>query len=295
MSKNASSQTDAQATLHIGAHVSASGGPDKAIERAAAIGANCVQIFSGSPRVWQKPKLESIDADKVFAKQQELSISPLFTHALYLINLASEKPELLRKSTEAIVFDLKFDAKLKGAGVVVHVGSHLGNGWEAVREQVVAAIREILAQTPTESHFLIENAAAHNGKIGGRLEEIRWMIDQVGSERLGWCLDTCHAFAAGYEIGKGTGAKRGILDEVERLKLEDRLWCVHVNDSRDPFESGRDRHANIGDGLIPPADLAYFVNHPLIKSKPMILEVPGTNKSGPDAENIARLRKIANA
>ncbi len=289
----------------IGGHVSASGGVDKAIERAANIGANCVQIFSGSPRVWQRPNLDAIDADKVFSKQKELSVSPIFTHALYLLNLASDNPELVRKSTEAISFDLRFDAKLRGHGVVVHVGSHQGRGWDAVKEQVAKEIAGMLEKAPKEAHFLIENAAGQQGKIGGNLEEIRWLFDQVKSDQLEWCLDTCHTFASGYHLGnpdqkpssKADEAQKNlregcVLEEIERLDLGKKLKCVHVNDSRDPFGSGRDRHDNIGEGVIPQEDLKFFLHHPLIAQKPLILEVPGVDKEGPDAENIQRLQKL---
>jgi deoxyribonuclease IV len=284
----------------IGGHVSASGGVDKAIERAAGIGANCVQIFSGSPRVWQRPLLESIDVTKVAAKQQELHVSPIFTHALYLLNLASENQELVQKSVKAISFDLQFDAKLNGAGVVVHVGSHQGRGWEAVRDQVAKEIGQLLATAPRNSQFLIENAAGQNGKIGGELEEIRWLLDTVAADQLGWCFDTCHGFAGGYYLGKNAPdvlpeegwLAKSALAEIERLELWSALKCVHVNDSRDPFGSGRDRHANLGEGNIATEDLGYFLNHDLINDKPFILEVPGVEKEGPDAENIQRLKKI---
>jgi deoxyribonuclease-4 len=284
----------------IGGHVSASGGVDKAIERAAAIGGNCVQIFSGSPRVWQRPSLDTVDVTKIAAKQQELNVAPIFTHALYLLNLASENQELVQKSIKAISFDLEFDAKLGGAGVVVHVGSHQGRGWEAVREQVAREIGQLLATAPRSAHFLIENAAGQNGKIGGELEEIRWLLDTVAAEQLGWCLDTCHSFAAGYYLGENAPdtppeegwAAKSMLSEIERLNLWSPLKCVHVNDSRDPFGSGRDRHANLGEGSIASVDLEYFVNHKLIADKPLILEVPGKEKEGPDAENIQRLKKL---
>lgn len=285
----------------IGAHVSAAGGVDKAVERAANIGANCVQVFSGSPRVWQRPNLDAVDADKVFSKEKELSVEPIFTHALYLINLASENPDLVRKSTEAIAFDLRFDAKLKGAGVVVHLGSHQGRGWDAVKEQVAAQISAIISGSPNDAHFLMENAAGQNGKIGGDFAELRWLIDQVQSPQLGWCMDTCHTFASGYSLGKVSAEKSAdqknhrsasIVDELERLNLLDALRCIHVNDSRDPFGSGRDRHDNLGDGLIPKEDFKYFLNHPAIVDKPLILEVPGVEGEGPDAENISRLKEL---
>ncbi len=274
--------------VKLGAHVSAAGGVNKAIERAAAIGANCVQVFSGSPRVWQRPNLDAIDADKVSTKQKELLVSPIITHALYLVNLASENPELQQKSVNAISFDLQFDAKLGGSGVVVHVGSHQGRGWEAVCEQVVTLIAKIIAASPPESHFLIENAAGQNGKIGGNLAEIKWMIDQVKSDQLGWCFDTCHGFAGGYDLAT-------VGERFAEFDLWKTLRCIHVNDSRDPFDSGRDRHANLGDGNIPAAELQTFLRLPEVQKLPMILEVPGIKDEGPDAENVRRLKVLAGA
>jgi deoxyribonuclease-4 len=300
---NPSHSPSAAHSRKIGAHVSASGGVDKAVERAHEIDANCVQVFSGSPRVWKKPDLASIDAKKIAAKQQELFVSPIFTHALYLLNLASEKEDLQQKSIAAIAFDLAFDARIGGAGVVVHLGSHQGRGWEAVRDQVATLVSQILRAAPAESHFLMENAAGQNGKIGGDLEEIRWLLDQVNSPQLGWCFDTCHGFASGYSLGEKQHAApadaknhrvHSALEEISRLKLQQTLRCIHVNDSRDAFASGLDRHANIGEGQIPPADLKYFLNHDLTKNIPIITEVPGIDgKSGPDAENIRRLQGIA--
>lgn len=277
----------------IGAHVSAAGGVENAIVKAAKLGANCVQVFSGSPRVWARKPLDQIDVDKVFSKQQELSVAPIFTHALYLVNLASENPELRQKSVRVLTHDLAFDALLKGAGVVVHVGSHQGRGWAAVRQQVADSISEILADSPADSTFLIENSASHNGKVGNRLEEVKWLLDAVDSPRLGWCADTCHLHAAGYALGQiTTGDRPTAIDEITQLDLWSTLKCLHVNDSKDAFNSGRDRHENIGDGQILTSDLKYFLNYDKVTSIPLITEVPGIDGSGPDKENIDRLRAL---
>lgn len=281
----------------VGGHVSASGGVELAIDRGAAIGGNCLQLFSGSPRVWARPELSKFDAKKITAKRAEKGIQSIITHSLYLVNLATEKPDLITKSMVALAFDLKFDAHIHGNGVVVHVGSHQGNGWDVVRERVRNAIAQLVEEAPEGATFLIENAASQKGKIGGNLEEIKWLINEIGTEKLGWCFDTCHAFTAGYSLGKtqheGSAYTHTAAEEIERLGLWSTLKCVHVNDSRDPFASGRDRHANLGDGLIPPVDLEYFVNLPELEEVPLILEVPGIEQEGPDAENIKRLKKLA--
>ncbi len=276
----------------LGAHVSAAGGVENAIERAVNIGANCVQIFSNSPRVWAKPPLERFNPETIAAKKKEKNVGPIITHALYLVNLASDNPELLEKSHKALVFDMNFDNRIKGDGVVVHLGSHQGKSWPVVREQVAEGIKAILEESPEDAHFLIENSAGQNGKLCSDLDEIRWLLDQVKSPKLGWCVDTCHAFAAGYSLGDTKTERLSLVDDISRLDLWETLRCVHVNDSRDPFGSGRDRHDNLGEGNIPTEDLRSFLHHPEVIKKPKILEVPGENKEGPDAENIQRLQKL---
>jgi deoxyribonuclease-4 len=292
----------------IGAHVSASGGVDKAIERASAIGANCVQVFSSSPRLWRKPALETFDSEKIETAQEKLSIKPIVTHALYLINLASENPEQIKKSIDSLIFELKFDSVVKGSGVVVHLGSHQGRGWLPVREAVLKGIIEVLQNTPDDSIFMIENSAGQQGKLCSNLEDIQWLINQVKSPRLKWCIDTCHTFCAGYLLSpKSTslhdgarmssllqeiGTPKTVEDEIDRLGLWSALNCIHVNDSRDPFGSGKDRHDNLGDGMIPKEDLHHFLNLKQLKDLPLILEVPGLDGEGPDAVNISRLKEI---
>lgn len=292
----------------IGAHVSASGGLYKAVERANEIGANCAQIFSGSPRVWRRTELSLFDTSKLFSKQKELSVKPIFTHSLYLINLASDKPELLEKSFNALKYDLEFDSLIKGSGIIVHLGSHQGRGWEAVREQVAEQIVNLLKVTPEDSTFLIENSAGQNGKLCSNFEEIRWLIDRVEElgkrkqgvlqesniSRLGWCFDTCHAHAAGYYLGKEPQSlvSKSAIEEISRLKLWEKLKCIHVNDSRDDFDSGRDRHANLGQGNISTADFEYFFNYEKVLEIPLILEVPGLEGNGPDAHNIEVLKGL---
>ncbi len=291
----------------IGAHVSASGGLFKAVERANEIGANCAQIFSGSPRVWKRKDLSLFNTSKMFAKREELSVNPIFTHSLYLVNLASDKPDLLRKSFDALKYDLEFDAHIQGSGIIVHLGSHTGRGWEAVKEQVAEQIAQLIKATPKESTFLMENSAGQKGKLCSNLEELKWLFERVAellelpngfgvgnkkSTRLGWCFDTCHAHAAGYSLGTQMRSLTGKLatEEITKLGLWETLKCIHVNDSRDDFDSGRDRHANLGEGNIPTEDLEYFVNHEEVKKIPLLLEVPGADKKGPDAANIKKLQ-----
>ena len=241
--------------------------------------------------------MADFDTEKLFANVRKLSVSPIFTHALYLVNLASDKPDLLRKSFDALKYELEFDALIRGSGVVVHVGSHQGRGWDSVKNQIVIEIDKLLRVTPNPSKFLIENSAGQKGKIGSPLEEVKWLLDElenwggyVSANRVGWCFDTCHAFASGYHLA-GAG-ERVALEEIPCLKLWDTLSVIHTNDSKDPFESGRDRHENLGDGTIPAEEWQAFLNDENVVKIPLILEVPGIKKEGPDAENVRRLKQL---
>ncbi len=272
--------------LKIGAHVSAAGGIENTPKRASDLGCNYIQFFSGSPRVWKKPNLASYNIDKFFSEKKQYGIESVFTHAIYLVNLASDKPELVDKSVATLKHDLAFDALVKGSGVIVHLGSHQGRGWDAVKNQVVTLIKDIISSSPKEATFLIENSAGQKGKLCSDLKEIRWLLDKVNSDQLGWCFDTCHGFAAGYSLNKLA------LEAITDLGLWSTLKCVHVNDSRDKFGSGRDRHANLGEGLIPRSDLKHFLNYPKVKLLPLLLEVPGFDKKGPDAKNVELLKQL---
>ncbi len=277
----------------IGAHLSTQGGVEKAVERAHEIGANALQVFSGSPRMWRRTSLDKIDVSAVHENQEKYDVKPIFTHALYLVNLASDNPELVDKSVDALKHDLSFDNHIGGAGVVVHLGSHQGRGWEAVRDEVVKNIKAILKSTPENSTFLIENSAGQKGKLASDLHEVRWLLDQLDSPRVGWCFDTCHGHAAGYKLVDGQeGSALGLMEE---LKLFDSLRCIHLNDSKDAFDSGRDRHENIGDGEIPSDDLRSFLNDSRLSGIPLITEAPGLDGNGPDAENISRIKDLVSS
>ncbi len=272
----------------IGAHLSTAGGVDKAVERAHALGANALQVFSGSPRMWRRTPLANIDVQKIWSNQEKYLVKPIFTHALYLVNLASDNQELVEKSTQALIHDLNFDAYIKGAGVVVHLGSHQGRGFAAVKNDLVDRIKVILENTPSSSTFIIENSAGQNGKIASDLTEIKWLVERLKSKRVKWCFDTCHGFAAGKKL---VGAD-SVINEMEQLSLLESLACLHVNDSRDQFDSGRDRHANIGEGEIGLETLKGFLNDQRLTMIPIITEVPGADGNGPDEENITRLWKL---
>lgn len=283
----------------IGAHVSTAGGTHFAIDRATELGANAIQIFSGSPRLWKRPDPSNIDRDTLFSKQSKSAVKKIFIHALYLVNLASDNEAQIKKSIDALQAELKVASHIKSSGVIVHVGSQGSRDWAEVREGVATRIKEILDNTPSDSIFLIENSAGQNGKVCSDLEEIRWLIDKVGSKRLKWCLDTCHAFAAGYDLtgdsqteGKNGPSRGSLIKEISRLGLWKELTVIHVNDSKGKFHSGIDRHQNLGDGEIGKDTFVKFLNDKNVIKIPLILEVPGLDGKGPDKANMERLTKM---
>jgi len=270
----------------IGGHVTTSGGLLNAVKATLSIGGNCLQIFAGSPRMWTRSAYPDRIALDFRAAVKKHDLSPVYIHALYLTNLASDNHELVDKSRTALVMDMENSAKIGSAGVVLHIGSHQGRGWEAVKDQVIREISTVLASTPTDSILLLENSAGQKGKIGSLLE-LGEILSALPSPRLQVCLDTAHAFEAGYDFRTSSGLSRFVTDIDAHLG--ESLTLLHLNDSKTPLGSGRDMHENIGDGCIGNKALSAVINHPRLSLLPLILEVPGIDKSGPDAENLRRV------
>src|SRR3989338_9077862 len=216
----------------IGAHLSIAGGLEKAVERLAKMGGNCLQVFSASPKSWE---VQTISGKLPAAAR------PGFIHAKYLINLASDREDLLKKSIASLTYDLRVANLIGGQGVIVHLGSHQGRGFEAVKTKVTESIKIILNQTVAPSQLIIENSAGQQGKLCSQFSEIKFILGSVNSNRLAWCLDTCHAFNAGYSLGNASEnhlIQKDIVAEAKKLEILDQLVCLHVNDSRDEFASG---------------------------------------------------------
>lgn len=273
----------------VGGHVSTSGGLARAIDNTLAIGGNAMQIFAGSPRMWARSLYPDAVARQFSSSAIQHDINPVYIHALYLTNLASDNPELVDKSRTALITDMTNSASIGGAGVVLHIGSHQGRGWEAVRAQVVAEIRAVLSATPPTSTLLLENSAGQNGKIGS-LPELSDILRTISDTRLRICLDTAHAFEAGYNFTTEAGLNMWLTD-IEKSIGFAKLELLHLNDSKTPLGSGRDNHQNIGDGFIGKDALARLINSPQLTHLPLILEVPGDG-TGPDKENITRVQAL---
>lgn len=273
----------------IGAHLSVAKGLVTAGEAMLAMGGNCLQIFSGSPRGWARKPIAQVDGTLFTTFCKVHDFGPVFIHALYLVNLTGESDQLITHSIDSLTYDLAYGAAIGARGVIVHLGSHLGKGFDAVFHPLIARLKTILAATPKNSTLLIENSAGQKGKLCSDFGEIRRIFDalpgEVQSGRLGWCLDTCHAFAAGYSLGN-------IQEPIAKHQLQKQLKVIHLNDAKDPFDSGRDRHENIGEGTIGRETLQQFLTNPAWIHLPVILEVPGFDKKGPDAKNIAIVKEL---
>jgi len=273
----------------LGGHCS--GGIKKALENAHSFGMDSVQLFAQSPRTWRFPDHDPADLKAFRARREELGIGAVSIHALYLLNLASPKDDFYEKSVQTLCSTVDTACAIGAESVVFHVGSHLGSGFDAGLERVVPALSVALDRCSETTWLCMENSAGTGGTIGRSLEELAALYDAMDNhERLGVCLDSCHLFASGYDVTDRAEFDR-VLKQLDRDIGLDRLRCLHVNDSKTPLGSNRDRHDNIGDGLMGEG-LTVFLGHPKLQGLPALLEVPGTSGHGPDAEQMEKLRTL---
>src|SRR6266536_505826 len=265
--------------MDFGAHLRTAGGAHKAVERADEIGATALQIFTQSPRTWRHPELDLDAAERFRTARAEADLAAVMCHATYLINLGATDDAVFAKSLGALKATLRTAEAYGAEGVVFHLGSHLGRGLEAAMHQVVPAIEGVLAEADRTSRtrLVIENSAGAGGTMGVTLEEIALVIDELGRpERVGVCLDTCHLWACGIDVGD-TGEVDALVEELDERVGLDRLVCLHVNDAALPLGAGRDRHADPGDGLIG-RRLGAMLGHPRLQDVPAITESHGPGK-----------------
>jgi deoxyribonuclease-4 len=279
--------------VFFGAHVSSLGGIHKTLDRAEAMGADAVQLFTQSPRMWRPTNHDPANLEAFKERRAELGIAPggVLSHAIYLVNLAAPDDEIYEKSRAVMRNTMEVARAIEADGVVFHVGSHLGAGIEVGLARCVPALRETLELTTDTTWLLLEDSAGGGGTIGRSIDELAALFDACGAhERLGLCLDTCHLYVSGVDI-----TDRDVVDDLlhevdERIGL-DRLRALHVNDAVDPLGSNRDRHANIGKGQLG-NKLGVFLAHPKLQGLPAFLEVPGPDKDGPDAKEIRKARNL---
>ena len=276
--------------MEFGGHMSSAGGLYTAIDRIEAIGGDCVQVFTQSPRMW-KPTVHTPEAIERFkARRAEAGIGGVVCHALYLVNLAAPDDEIYRKSVIAMRATLEAATAIEADAVIFHVGSHLGAGFEASLERVTAALRDVLDGYGGDTWLAMENSAGPGGTIGRSIGELAILVDALDRHpRLGICLDSCHLFASGYDV-RDPAAVAELVAEVDESIGLDRLRALHVNDSATPLGSNRDRHANILEGEIGEG-LGAFLADPAFQDLGSYMEVPGRG-DGPDRKELKKLRAL---
>jgi len=276
--------------MFIGAHVSSSGGIHTAVDRAVAIGADSIQVFTQSPRMWRPTNHDPATFELFREKRAEAGIDGTLCHALYLCNLAAPNDEVYEKSIVAMRSTMEVASGI-GAHVVFHVGSHLGSGLDAGLERVLPAMAQVLELATDETWLLMENSAGAGGTIGRSVAELAAIFERLGRpERLGVCLDSCHLYVSGVDVAD-PAALDACLDELDASIGLDRLRALHVNDSRSPLGSNSDRHANIGEGLLG-EQLGVFLGNARLQGLPAVLETAGPEGRGPDADEVRRAKEL---
>jgi deoxyribonuclease IV len=258
----------------VGLHVSAAGSPDLAFDRAQELGADTFQIFTRNPNQWKFKPL----ADETIAlfreKRTKSGFRRIVDHMPYLPNLASPEKSTIKISRYTLTEETKRCDALGIDYLVVHLGSHLGKGTAVGVANIAGAVNEAIAGSEGETTILLENMAGQKNCVGARFEEIRGILDKVKvPNRVGVCLDSCHVFAAGFDLRNEEAVKgtMGLLDEIIGL---DRLKVVHLNDSKGPLGSKLDRHENIGEGKIGRPGMKAFLHYPRVNEKPIVMETP---------------------
>ena len=271
---------------YFGCHLSASGGNAAMVKTALSIGANTFAFFTRNPRGSKAKKEDSADAAKAMAMLQENNFGKLVAHGAYTMNLCTADAEARAFAAGVLEDDLRRMAALPGNFYNFHPGSHVGQGVDAGIGYIAAALKNALRHDyPVK--VLLETMAGKGSEIGGRFEELKAIIDAVGSDNVGVCMDTCHVYDGGYDIVSNLD---GVLAEFDRIIGLDKLCALHLNDSKNPFASHKDRHELLGKGSLGIETFRAVVNHPALKDKPMILETP--NELPGYRKEIAILREL---
>jgi len=278
----------------IGAHVSTSGGLDRAIERGTELGCESIQIFNQSPRMWRPTKYGPDDFAAFREAMVDSPVEAVVIHAVYLINCATRDRELRVKSLASLTHALRIGDGIGAAGVVLHPGAQKG---EALGPSIKRAAKVIAAALKDSDScpLLLEQTAGHKGLLGRDFDQTAELIELAGGgERLGLCLDSCHLFVQGYDI-TDTEHLAAVVDEADEKVGLERLQCLHVNDAAAPLGSCRDRHANLGKGEMGKQGLAAFLSEPRFEGLSATLETPGPAKKGADRKEVQAAKRLRKA
>ncbi len=272
--------------LFIGCHLSASNGNVAMVHTAKMLGANTFAFFTRNPRGSRAKELDSTDCKNAMDLLSQNAFGKLVAHGAYTMNLCTAREQDRTFAADILKDDLHRMASLPGNFYNFHPGSHVGQGMEEGIRQIVKALKYAM-EPDYPVTVLLETMAGKGSEVGSRFEELKAIIDGVGSEKIGVCMDTCHVYDAGYDIVNDLD---GVLSEFDRIIGLERLCALHLNDSRNPFASHKDRHECIGKGSLGLETFRSIVNHPSLKGKPMILETP--NELPGYAREISLLRQL---
>ncbi|HEV8686876.1 MAG TPA: deoxyribonuclease IV [Gaiellaceae bacterium] len=273
----------------IGAHCA--GGVKGSLHKAVDMGADAVQLFTQSPRAWRTSEPDPEVYEHFRVQREEAGMGAVVCHAIYLVNLAAPNDEVYEKSVATMRSTMEIACAIEADGVVFHIGSHLGSGFEHGLERVLPAMEQVLELCSERTWLLMENSAGAGGTIGRSIEELATLYERLDRHpRLGVCLDSCHLFVSGADV-TDEGVLDSVLEELDDGVGLDRLRLLHVNDSKAPLGSNRDRHDNIGEGLMGEG-LGVFLGNPKLQGLPAILEVPGADGRGPNADEIRKTREL---
>jgi deoxyribonuclease-4 len=277
--------------MEFGAHVSSSGGIDTAIDRIAALGGDCAQVFTQSPRMWRPTNHKPEAIERFKARRAEAGIGGVVCHALYLCNLAAPDDEIYAKSIQTMRNTVDAACAIDADAVIFHVGSHLGAGFEVGLERTCAALAQILERCEGDTWLCMENSAGAGGTIGRSVDELATLLERLDHHpRLGICLDSCHLYVSGYDV-TDPAVVDALVREIDGRVGIDRLRALHVNDSAAPLGSNSDRHANILEGELGEG-LGAFLAHPAFQHLSAYLEVPGVDRKGPNVDELRKVREL---
>ncbi|HST55329.1 MAG TPA: deoxyribonuclease IV [Solirubrobacteraceae bacterium] len=275
----------------IGAHVSPAGGLPKAIERGLERGCRAIQIFNQSPRMWRPSKYPEQDIAAFREAMAASEIDAVLIHAVYLLNCASDDPDIRAKSLTSLTHSLRVGHEIGASCVVLHPGSAKTGDVKTA----IARAGETFAAALADSEgcpLHLENTAGTGGTLGRSVDELAALLEAAGGgERLGLCLDSCHLLASGYDIRTAAGMDELVRELAAKVELA-RVGSLHLNDSQTPLGSNRDRHANVGTGELGEDGCAAFLSAPEFADLPCVLETPGENRSGPSREEVAFAVKL---
>lgn len=279
--------------MRVGAHVSIAGGIDQAPGRAKEMGCDCFQIFCKNPRGWKARELSETEVNETKVHLHKMELDPMVVHISYLVNLASPKPDLYKKSYNGFVTELERTGRIGGKYLVLHPGKYTGTTKDEGIQRIATSINQAFQEVDNEVMLLLENVAGAGTEIGQTFEELQAIIELVENQkRIGICFDTCHGFAAGYDL-RTQGSTDEVFRHFDQVIGFDKLRIIHANDAKADLGSNLDRHQHIGHGCIGEEGFRSMINHPLIieYDVPFILETP-EDEIGDFISNIAKLREL---